>query len=75
MTGSNDYSTRFWSRARPGDSNFEQFLPKRVGVRLTRIEAHCEPLIVTIDTQKKMIFISFITYILIQYTYDIITLI
>ncbi|CAJ1376637.1 unnamed protein product [Effrenium voratum] len=32
VSGSNDYSTRFWSRGRPGDENFEQFLPKRVGL-------------------------------------------
>eukprot|EP00403_Amphidinium_massartii_P016776 CAMPEP_0178428582 /NCGR_PEP_ID=MMETSP0689_2-20121128/30355_1 /TAXON_ID=160604 /ORGANISM="Amphidinium massartii, Strain CS-259" /LENGTH=632 /DNA_ID=CAMNT_0020050365 /DNA_START=44 /DNA_END=1938 /DNA_ORIENTATION=- len=29
-SGSNDYSTRFWSRARPGDTNFEELLPKRL---------------------------------------------
>ncbi|CAE7941101.1 Wdr33 [Symbiodinium sp. KB8] len=27
-----DYSTRFWSRARPGDTSFSDLLPKRVGV-------------------------------------------
>ena len=27
-----DYSTRFWSRARPGDTSFSELLPKRVGV-------------------------------------------
>ena len=37
-SNSQDYSTRFWSRARPGDSNFEQFLPKRVGVPLPCLE-------------------------------------
>jgi len=30
-SGSNDYSTRFWSRARPGDTGFEELLPKKVG--------------------------------------------
>ena len=29
-----DYSTRFWSRARPGDTSFSELLPKRVGVKL-----------------------------------------
>merc|ERR1719446_171299 len=28
-SGSHDYSTRFWSRARPGDKGFEDILPKR----------------------------------------------
>ncbi|OLP92293.1 pre-mRNA 3' end processing protein WDR33 [Symbiodinium microadriaticum] len=27
-----DYSTRFWSRARPGDTSFSDLLPKRVGL-------------------------------------------
>merc|ERR1712232_56 len=31
VSGSHDYSTRFWSRARPGDSNFVDLLPKKVG--------------------------------------------
>lgn len=31
VSGSHDYSTRFWSRARPGDSNFQDLLPKKVG--------------------------------------------
>jgi len=42
VSGSNDYSTRFWSRARPGDSNFEQFLPKRVGLGATEATAIVE---------------------------------
>jgi len=32
VSGSNDYSTRFWSRARPGDTSFSELLPKRVGL-------------------------------------------
>ncbi|CAE8648004.1 unnamed protein product, partial [Polarella glacialis] len=32
VSGSNDYSTRFWSRARPGDKNFADLLPKRVAL-------------------------------------------
>lgn len=42
VSGSNDYSTRFWSRARPGDSNFEQLLPKRVGLGATEATAVVE---------------------------------
>jgi hypothetical protein len=30
VSGSHDYSTRFWSRARPGDKNFEECLPKKI---------------------------------------------
>jgi hypothetical protein len=30
VSGSNDYSTRFWSRARPGDRNFDEILPKKL---------------------------------------------
>jgi len=30
VSGSHDYSTRFWSRARPGDKDFEQLLPKKI---------------------------------------------
>ncbi|CAK9093479.1 Pre-mRNA 3' end processing protein WDR33 [Durusdinium trenchii] len=37
-----DYSTRFWSRARPGDRAFEQFLPKRVGLGATEATAVVE---------------------------------
>jgi len=29
-SGSHDYSTRFWSRARPGDTSFVDLLPKKV---------------------------------------------
>lgn len=29
-SGSHDYSTRFWSRARPGDKNFDDILPKKI---------------------------------------------
>lgn len=32
VSASNDYSTRFWSRARPGDTSFSDLLPKRVGL-------------------------------------------
>eukprot|EP00931_Biecheleriopsis_adriatica_P075456 TRINITY_DN4930_c0_g1_i1.p1 TRINITY_DN4930_c0_g1~~TRINITY_DN4930_c0_g1_i1.p1 ORF type:complete len:571 (+),score=142.20 TRINITY_DN4930_c0_g1_i1:87-1799(+) len=32
VSGSNDYSARFWSRGRPGDSSFAELLPKRVGL-------------------------------------------
>eukprot|EP00428_Durinskia_dybowskii_P012944 CAMPEP_0170207912 /NCGR_PEP_ID=MMETSP0116_2-20130129/3535_1 /TAXON_ID=400756 /ORGANISM="Durinskia baltica, Strain CSIRO CS-38" /LENGTH=672 /DNA_ID=CAMNT_0010458373 /DNA_START=61 /DNA_END=2076 /DNA_ORIENTATION=+ len=31
-SGANDYSTRFWSRARPGDANFAEILPKRIAL-------------------------------------------
>lgn len=30
VSGSNDYSTRFWSRARPGDTSFTDLLPRKV---------------------------------------------
>lgn len=30
VSGSHDYSTRFWSRARPGDQDFDELLPKKV---------------------------------------------
>lgn len=30
VSGSHDYSTRFWSRARPGDKDFQQLLPKKI---------------------------------------------
>eukprot|EP00747_Dinoflagellata_sp_TGD_P029792 gnl/TRDRNA2_/TRDRNA2_134173_c1_seq1.p1 gnl/TRDRNA2_/TRDRNA2_134173_c1~~gnl/TRDRNA2_/TRDRNA2_134173_c1_seq1.p1 ORF type:complete len:419 (+),score=94.20 gnl/TRDRNA2_/TRDRNA2_134173_c1_seq1:264-1520(+) len=30
VSGSHDYSVRFWSRARPGDMSFTELLPKRV---------------------------------------------
>lgn len=30
VSGSHDYSTRFWSRARPGDKDFEELLPKKI---------------------------------------------
>jgi len=30
VSGSHDYSTRFWSRARPGDKGFEELLPKKI---------------------------------------------
>jgi len=29
-SGSHDYSTRFWSRARPGDEDFDELLPKKI---------------------------------------------
>lgn len=32
VSGSHDYSTRFWSRARPGDSNFAELLPKKIAL-------------------------------------------
>eukprot|EP00927_Polykrikos_kofoidii_P078328 TRINITY_DN75162_c0_g1_i1.p1 TRINITY_DN75162_c0_g1~~TRINITY_DN75162_c0_g1_i1.p1 ORF type:complete len:783 (-),score=137.85 TRINITY_DN75162_c0_g1_i1:411-2759(-) len=31
VSGSHDYSTRFWSRARPGDTDFLAMLPPKVG--------------------------------------------
>jgi polyadenylation factor subunit 2 len=30
VSGSHDYSTRFWSRARPGDKDFDELLPKKI---------------------------------------------
>jgi len=30
VSGSHDYSTRFWSRARPGDKGFDELLPKKI---------------------------------------------
>lgn len=32
VSGSHDYSTRFWSRARPGDTSWEDLLPKKIGL-------------------------------------------
>eukprot|EP00445_Apocalathium_hangoei_P009168 CAMPEP_0203883038 /NCGR_PEP_ID=MMETSP0359-20131031/27167_1 /ASSEMBLY_ACC=CAM_ASM_000338 /TAXON_ID=268821 /ORGANISM="Scrippsiella Hangoei, Strain SHTV-5" /LENGTH=482 /DNA_ID=CAMNT_0050803161 /DNA_START=61 /DNA_END=1505 /DNA_ORIENTATION=+ len=32
VSGSNDYSVRFWSRARPGDTNFGDLLPRKVAL-------------------------------------------
>lgn len=32
VSGSNDYSTRFWSRARPGDKSFVDLLPKKIAL-------------------------------------------
>jgi len=32
VSGSNDYSTRFWSRARPGDTSFSDILPKKIAL-------------------------------------------
>lgn len=34
VSGSHDYSTRFWSRARPGDTNFNDLMPKKAPVSL-----------------------------------------
>jgi len=32
VSGSHDYSTRFWSRARPGDTSWTDLLPKKIGL-------------------------------------------
>jgi len=32
VSGSHDYSTRFWSRARPGDTSWVDLLPKKIGM-------------------------------------------
>merc|ERR1719223_1209157 len=34
VSGSHDYSTRFWSRARPGDTSFNDLMPKKAPVSL-----------------------------------------
>jgi len=39
VSGSHDYSTRFWSRARPGDTTFTDLVPKKVSLPEPNLQA------------------------------------